>query len=178
MIDVVKIEKLMDLMAKHGFDVVQAESSVEKITLARNVAQASLFQPQTNGFSNSASVNMATPSVTNKTTISLENSAENQVQTTPKAPVENTVSAQKLPEGVTITSPFVGTFYRAPNPESPMFVELGSRIKKGQTLCIVEAMKLMNEIEAEIEGEIVAILVENAKPVEFGTPLFIVAQAK
>ena len=77
-----------------------------------------------------------------------------------------------------MTSPFVGTFYRSPGPDAPSFVEVGSRVKKGQSLCIVEAMKLMNEIECEIEGEVVAILVENAKPVEFGTPLFIIAPSK
>ncbi len=74
--------------------------------------------------------------------------------------------------GVIVTSPFVGTFYRAPSPESPPFVEVGAVIKKGQVLCIVEAMKLMNEIEAEIPGKIAEILVQNATPVEFGEPLF------
>ena len=73
-----------------------------------------------------------------------------------------------------MTSPFVGTFYRAPGPDTPVFVDVGQKVKKGQTLCIVEAMKLMNEIEAEFDGEIKAILVENGKPVEFGSPLFII----
>jgi len=73
---------------------------------------------------------------------------------------------------VTITSPFVGTFYRAPSPEAPNFVEIGQRVKRGQVLCIVEAMKLMNEIEAEVDGVIVSCLVENAQPVEYGQPLF------
>jgi acetyl-CoA carboxylase biotin carboxyl carrier protein len=72
----------------------------------------------------------------------------------------------------TITSPFVGTFYRAPGPESAPFVELGQVVSKGQTLCIVEAMKLMNEIEAEFECRIVAILVKNAEAVEYGQGLF------
>lgn len=71
-----------------------------------------------------------------------------------------------------VTSPFVGTFYRAPSPEAPPFVEAGSIVKSGQTLCIVEAMKLMNEIESDIGGTIVDILVENGKPVEFGQKLF------
>ncbi len=72
----------------------------------------------------------------------------------------------------TVSSPFVGTFYRSPSPEAPMFVDIGQRVKKGQVICIVEAMKLMNEIEAESEGTISAILVENAQPVEYGQPLF------
>ncbi len=71
-----------------------------------------------------------------------------------------------------VTSPFVGTFYRAPSPDAPSFVEIGSRVREGQTLCIVEAMKLMNEIEADRAGVIVEALVENGKPVEFGQRLF------
>jgi acetyl-CoA carboxylase biotin carboxyl carrier protein len=73
---------------------------------------------------------------------------------------------------VFVTSPFVGTFYRSPSPDAPQFVELGSTIREGQALCIVEAMKLMNEIEADCSGTIVEILVENGKPVEFGQKLF------
>jgi acetyl-CoA carboxylase biotin carboxyl carrier protein len=73
---------------------------------------------------------------------------------------------------VVITSPFVGTFYRAPSPESAPFVEVGQQVQKGQVLCIVEAMKLMNEIEAETSCKIVEILVKNAEPVEFGQALF------
>ena len=72
----------------------------------------------------------------------------------------------------TITAPIVGTFYRAAAPDAPPFVEKGAQVKKGQTVCILEAMKLMNELEAEFDCEIVAILVENGKMVEFGTPLF------
>jgi acetyl-CoA carboxylase biotin carboxyl carrier protein len=75
---------------------------------------------------------------------------------------------------ITITSPIVGTFYRAPSPEAAPFVELGSRVKKGQVLCIVEAMKLMNEIESEIDGTVIKILVENSQPVEYGEPLFLI----
>ena len=74
--------------------------------------------------------------------------------------------------GVIVTSPFVGTFYRAPSPDSPPFVDVGTVVKKGQVLCIVEAMKLMNEIEAEASGKIAEILVANATPVEFGQALF------
>ncbi|MGB3292338.1 MAG: acetyl-CoA carboxylase biotin carboxyl carrier protein [Phormidesmis sp.] len=72
---------------------------------------------------------------------------------------------------VDITSPMVGTFYRSPTPGEASFVEVGDRIQAGQTVCIIEAMKLMNELEAEVSGEIVAILVENSEPIEFGQPL-------
>src|SRR5512135_3122525 len=73
---------------------------------------------------------------------------------------------------VVVTSPIVGTFYRSPSPDSPVYVEVGDVVKTGQVLCIIEAMKLMNEIEAEVNGKVVAILVENAQPVEYGEPLF------
>ena len=77
----------------------------------------------------------------------------------------------------TITSPFVGTFYRAPSPQAPSFVDVGSEIRPGTVLCIVEAMKLMNEIEAEIAGTIVEVVAANGKPVEYGDPLFRVRKA-
>ena len=91
---------------------------------------------------------------------------------TPAAP-----SADQLAVGdnqFLVTSPIVGTFYRAPSPESPPYVEVGSTVSKGTVLCIVEAMKIMNEIECEVTGKISTILVENAQPVEYGQPLFIV----
>ncbi len=72
----------------------------------------------------------------------------------------------------TVTSPMVGTFYSAPSPDAESYVEAGSRVKKGQTLCIIEAMKLMNEVESEYDGVITSILVENGQPVEYGEPLF------
>lgn len=76
-------------------------------------------------------------------------------------------------QGLTvITAPLVGTFYRSPSPESPSFVEVGQRVRKGQTLCIIEAMKLMNELESDVEGTVVAVLGENGRPVEYGEPLF------
>ncbi|MBZ4410097.1 acetyl-CoA carboxylase biotin carboxyl carrier protein [Myxococcus faecalis] len=83
-------------------------------------------------------------------------------------------AAEKAPEkpGHVVTSPFVGTFYRTPAPDQPAFVDVGTVVKKGQVLCIIEAMKLMNEIESEVSGRVVEILVENGRPVEFGQSLF------
>ncbi len=78
------------------------------------------------------------------------------------------------PTGTEVISPMVGTFYRAPSPGADPFVEVGQDVKKGDTLCIIEAMKLLNEIEAETSGKIKAILVENGQPVEFGQALFII----
>jgi acetyl-CoA carboxylase biotin carboxyl carrier protein len=85
-----------------------------------------------------------------------------------------TPSAPALPEGHVVKSPMVGTFYRASSPEASAFVQVGDSVKEGQTLCIIEAMKLLNEIEADASGVIKAILVENGQPVEFGEPLFII----
>jgi acetyl-CoA carboxylase biotin carboxyl carrier protein len=78
------------------------------------------------------------------------------------------------PTGHTLKSPMVGTFYRAPSPGAPSFVEVGQAVTKGQTLCIIEAMKLLNEIESDTTGTIKAILVENGQPVEYGQPLFLI----
>ena len=80
----------------------------------------------------------------------------------------------ELPAGDAVKAPMVGTFYRAPSPGAEPYVEVGSAVKAGDTLCIIEAMKLLNEIEAERSGTVKAILVENGQPVEFGEPLFIV----
>jgi acetyl-CoA carboxylase biotin carboxyl carrier protein len=88
------------------------------------------------------------------------------------APAPAQASEDSDPNVVFVSSPFVGTFYRAPAPEAESFVEVGASVRKGQTLCIVEAMKLMNEIEAESPGTIVEVLVENGESVEFGQKLF------
>ena len=97
----------------------------------------------------------------------------------PKPVAAPTASEQTTPPPVDsklveITSPMVGTFYRSPAPDEPPFVAVGDRIRNGQTVCIVEAMKLMNEIEAEVSGEVVEIKVENAQPVEYGQTLMLV----
>ncbi|MGK7346758.1 MAG: acetyl-CoA carboxylase biotin carboxyl carrier protein [Candidatus Nitrospinota bacterium M3_3B_026] len=85
--------------------------------------------------------------------------------------------AEAEPSGHVIKSPMVGTFYRAPSPTSPPFVDEGDTVRKGDVLCIIEAMKLMNEIESDISGKVVRIFPENGKPVEFGEPLFEVEPA-
>jgi acetyl-CoA carboxylase biotin carboxyl carrier protein len=117
------------------------------------------------------------PSPTGTTTLV---NIPSQVHATPPAPViapatqvAAPVSAPPPSNHVEIKSPMVGTFYRSPSPEAPPFVDVGKVIKVGDVLCIVEAMKLMNEIEAEQSGKIVKILVENAQPIEFGQPLFL-----
>lgn len=86
-------------------------------------------------------------------------------------------AAAPVSRGIEITSPMVGTFYRSPGPDAAPFVDVGDRIAKNTVVCIVEAMKVMNEIKAEAEGEILEILVQNGEPVEFGQPLFLVRPA-
>ena len=90
------------------------------------------------------------------------------------APAEMPPADPSLEGLVTMRSPIVGTFYRSASPYSESYVEEGAYVKKGQVLCIVEAMKLMNEIEAEVDGRVVKILLENAKPVEYGEPIFLI----
>ena len=92
-----------------------------------------------------------------------------QAPVVPAAPV-----AEETSKYITIKSPMIGTFYRKPAPDKPSFIEVGSSIGKGDVLCVVEAMKLFNEIEAEISGKIVKILVDDMSPVEFDQPLFLV----
>ena len=89
--------------------------------------------------------------------------------------VEPGEEESEFPPGVEVVkSPIVGTFYRSPSPESSPYVEVGSHVNKGDTLCIIEAMKIMNEIDADTEGKVMKILVENGQPVEFGQPLFLI----
>ena len=102
---------------------------------------------------------------------SIEMSALKSTSLHEKLAAETEEETQRL---VTITSPIVGTFYRSISPEAAPFVEVGLKVNKGQVLCIVEAMKLMNEIESDVDGVVVKVLVENGQPVEYGEPLFLI----
>ncbi len=108
---------------------------------------------------------------------------QSSIEVVEKRPRVSEPAAESVPEAedtshlVTVTSPIVGTFYTAPSPDAEPFVEVGSRAKVGQVLCIIEAMKLMNEIESEVEGTVVRILVENGRSVEYGEPLFLIEPA-
>jgi acetyl-CoA carboxylase biotin carboxyl carrier protein len=97
--------------------------------------------------------------------------AEGRPPSLPEPPAEAAPTAE-------IRSPMVGTFYRAPAPDAEPYIEVGSMVSPGQTVCIIEAMKLMNEIQSEVRGRIARVLVENGKPVEFGQPLFLVEESK
>jgi acetyl-CoA carboxylase biotin carboxyl carrier protein len=97
-----------------------------------------------------------------------------QPTTIPGAPPEPAAATPAPTEGHVVKSPMVGTFYRSASPGAKAFVEIGDTVQKGDALCIIEAMKLMNEIESKVAGRVIKILVENAQPVEFGQPLFLV----
>lgn len=92
----------------------------------------------------------------------------------PAAPAKEAAAAEEDSKYITIKSPIIGTFYRKPSPDKPAFVEVGSDIKQGDVLCVIEAMKLFNDIESEVSGKIVKVLVDDSSPVEFDQPLFLV----
>lgn len=121
------------------------------------------------------------------TKISMKKEEKQVVKVTENIPVENLLTREevnvetnnekqeeKVEEGNVVTSPMVGTFYSKPSPNSEPYVEVGKKVKKGDVLCIIEAMKLMNEIESEFDGEITEILVKDEEPVEYGKPLFVI----
>ena len=93
---------------------------------------------------------------------------------TPPSPSEKETSPQEDTNYITVKSPIIGTFYRKPSPDKEVFVEVGTTVKEGDVLCVIEAMKLFNEIESEVSGKIVKVLVEDSSPVEFDQPLFVV----
>ncbi len=161
-----EIQELIDFIAKSGLDEVNIETEQFKISVKRN---SNLFQKS------AESLPVAQPAIAASTPLSVIP----QPQPATLAPVVAAVSSPAPaanPESnyLTIKSPMIGTFYRSSSPSTPAFVNVGDSIKKGQTVCIIEAMKLFNEIESEISGKIVKILVENASPVEYDQPLFLV----
>jgi acetyl-CoA carboxylase biotin carboxyl carrier protein len=112
-----------------------------------------------------------------KSSSALQHQALMHSQAAQSAPISTALppaTAPVVPQGHIVKSPMVGTFYRSSAPGSPPYVEVGSVIKEGDTLCIIEAMKLLNEIDADASGSILQILVENGQPVEFGQPLFVI----
>lgn len=153
-----EIQKLLDFIAQSTLDEVNIETSELKLSVKRYGAAPVIQQ-------------VAAPQVVAAPVASPATSAAPAAPATPvAAPV---VTANR----VTIKSPMIGTFYRSAGPDSPSFVEIGKEITKGKTVCIIEAMKLFNEIESEISGKIIEVLVENATPVEYDQPLFVVELA-
>ena len=142
--DLRKLKKLIDLVEASGISELELTEGEEKVKISRN--NGGLQPPQL-------------------------------IQSQPQSIKTEEIEETKIPpsiDGDTINSPMVGSFYRAASPDSAPFVEVGSTVKKGEVLCIIEAMKLLNEIESEHDGIIKKILVENGQPVEFGEPLFVI----
>ena len=150
--DLRKLKTLIDLVAESGISELEVTEENDKVRIVNKAQTVAVAAP------------VATPVV----------AAPAPAPAAAAPAVEQPVAAEPAPQGTTVTSPMVGTFYRAPNPGAEPFVKVGDHVEAGQTLGIIEAMKLLNEIEAETSGTIKEICVENAQPVEFGQPLFII----
>ena len=152
--DLRKLKTLIDLVAESDIaelEVTEGESKV-RIVKSSNMPQGQMMMmPQ-----------------------SMQQYAAPTGGAAPAASAAPAVEIPAEPTGHVVKSPMVGTFYRSSSPGSPAFVEVGANVKEGDTLCIIEAMKLLNEIDADVSGVVTKILVENGQPVEFGQPLFIV----
>ena len=150
--DLRKLKTLIDLVAESDIAELEVTEGESKVRIVKSSAmpqgQMMMMQPQ--GMQQYAAPGHAPA---------------------PAAPIE---AVAVEPTGHTVKSPMVGTFYRSSAPGSPAFVEVGSTIKEGETLCIIEAMKLLNEIDSDLSGVVTKILVENGQPVEFGQPLFVI----
>ncbi len=147
--DIRKVKKLIELLEESGIDELEIHEGEESVRISRNSSQPVAAQQTV----------MAAP-------------VAQPVAAVPQATAEPEASAEPAFTGHQVSSPMVGTFYRSPSPSSPSFVEVGSHVKEGDVLCIVEAMKMMNQIKADKAGMIEAVLIENGSPVEFDQPLF------
>jgi acetyl-CoA carboxylase biotin carboxyl carrier protein len=161
--DFKNVEQLMELMRKQGFNHVKFETKDQKIEIT--------MQASANAGMMSSMPMMAAPMMPQGMPAMAASSA---VQPPASKPETAAGTVKGFANGHIVKSPFVGTFYRSSSPGSDPFVDVGVRVKKGQTLCIVEAMKLMNEIEADRDGVIREILIENGQPVEFEQALFVI----
>jgi acetyl-CoA carboxylase biotin carboxyl carrier protein len=152
--DIRKVKKLIELLEESNIDEIEIKEGEESVRISRH--------PRTSG------AVAAMPQVAMQMPQPITQAAA-----MPPATEESSApAAPSAPSGHALKSPMVGTFYRAPSPNSPAFVEVGQSVKAGDVICIVEAMKMMNQIEADKSGTIEAILVENGEPVEFDQPLF------
>ena len=152
--DIRKVKKLIELLEESNIDEIEIKEGEESVRISRNAAQT-LLSPVHAGY---APAPIAAPP------------PPPPAAAAPAAPAAS--EPAPAASGHVVKSPMVGTFYRAPSPSSPSFAEVGQTVKVGDVICIVEAMKMMNQIEADKAGTIEAILVENGEPVEFDQPLF------
>ncbi|MGI4804766.1 MAG: acetyl-CoA carboxylase biotin carboxyl carrier protein [Janthinobacterium lividum] len=156
--DIKQIQDLIRFVSKSGVNEVSIEQQDFKITIKTN-------QPQT------AVVTTTIPAV------STENAVVPSITVTTPVVTTTVPQTEDTSKYITVKSPMIGTFYRSASPEKPLFVNVGDEIKGGDVLCIIEAMKLFNEIESEVSGRIIKVLVDNASPVEYDQPLFLVDPA-
>ncbi len=154
-----EIQDLINFLSETGLEEVNIETDNFKVSIKRSAEQQVIAAAP-------APMQAVAPAP-----VAAAPSAPATPAAAPDAPAAEASSDAGLVE---IKSPMIGTFYRSPNPDSPVFVEIGSVVKAGDPVCIVEAMKLFNEIESEVSGKIVKILVDNAQPVEYDQPLFLV----
>ena len=155
--DLKEIQNLIKFVAKSGTSEVKLETDDFKITIKTGPTGATTVQQLVTAPATQLPAAPAVP-------IELPQAQESKV---PAPPAEDS-------KYITIKSPIIGTFYRRPSPDKPLFVEVGQSISDGDILCVIEAMKLFNEIESEITGKIVKVLVDDSSPVEFDQPLFLV----
>ena len=156
--DLRKLKTLIDLVETSGIAELEIQEGEERVRITRALAPGPVhYAPMP--------VAQAAPSL----------GAHVHVPSTGGAVPNAEAPASHAPEGHLVKSPMVGTFYRAGSPGAKAFIEIGDTVKEGDPLCIIEAMKLMNEIESDKAGVVKAILVENGQPVEFGQPLFVIA---
>lgn len=155
-----EIQKLIDFISKSDLDEVNIETNELKLKIKRNTEVRQVMAPASSP--QMISVPASAPQVAESAAVA--------------APVATPSQSTAVDESnlLTITSPMIGTFYRSAGPDKPAFVEVGTEIQNGKVVCIIEAMKLFNEIESEVSGKIVKILVDDATPVEFDQPLFLV----
>ena len=158
--DIREIQNLIKFVAKSGATEVKLEMDDFKITIKTTAEGTESTTTYVQQMPMQAAPQMAAPQI----------AAAPVVADAPAA----TPAADDNSKYITVKSPIIGTFYRKPAPDKPMFVEVGSTIGKGDVLCVIEAMKLFNEIESEVSGKIVKILVDDSSPVEFDQPLFLV----
>jgi len=169
-----EIRNLLDFIANAGLDEVELETEDIKLKIKKNTApevhQSIIHSPGVPSMPSDATGLVAASQPTSPSPVAPKAASESEQ---PKETAELKDDSQY----VEIKSPMIGTFYESPNPESGPFVQVGDKISKGQAVCIIEAMKLFNEIEAEQAGTIVKILVEDSSPVEFDQPLFLIDPA-
>ena len=159
--DIKEIQNLIKFVAKSGASEVKLEMDDVKITIRTG----------SDGKAEPATIVQQIPV---SQPVAQAPAAPAPTPAAPAAPAEEAPAAADDSKYVTIKSPIIGTFYRKPSPDKPVFVEVGSSIGEGDVLCVIEAMKLFNEIESEVSGKIVKILVDDSSPVEFDQPLFLV----